>query len=249
MRKKGKAIIFLPLILIFQICISAAENNSVDEYSLNFLKTASSPVQIKLIRNKNSSRNVSVENGVLFTCKNRKAKKVGISGNFSSWKEISMNKGENGVWFYFLSDSGNLDEINYKFIIDGIWTYDTENPEKKDDMAGSFVSLAFPPAAEFSRHVSYRIIEKKDRYSTIEFRIYNKDAYYISLAGDFNRWNPENDVLQKGRDGIWTITKKIPFGTFRYKFMIDGKWEVDLYNENTGSDPAGDICSLLHNKK
>ena len=57
--------------------------------------------------------------------------------------------------------------------------------------------------------------------------------------------NPENDLLSKGRDGVWRLKKRLPKGTHRYKYIIDGEWLPDTYNANSASDDNGDVCSLI----
>ena len=79
----------------------------------------------------------------------------------------------------------------------------------------------------------------------VEFRIFKPGARMVTVAGDFNNWNPENDFLSKGRDGIWHMKKRLPSGSYRYRFIIDGEHRQDMYNEISSTDSAGDLCSLI----
>ena len=79
----------------------------------------------------------------------------------------------------------------------------------------------------------------------IEFRLYKPNAKFISLVGDFNNWNPEDDILRRDENGVWTIRKKLSRGIYRYNYIIDGDWTIDLFNENTASNDTGEICSLI----
>jgi 1,4-alpha-glucan branching enzyme len=210
-------------------------------YNLKFLKSASYPVEKEIIKIIPEAGIQKVIKGILFTYKNRNVKKVEIAGNFSKWRGIKMERGENGVWFVLIDDFNSGEKLKYKFIIDGIWMNDPENIDKEDDGIGSFVSVADPVKEKEGKNVSYRITDS----NKVEFRIFSPKAAFISLVGDFNHWNPENDILKKGSDGIWRIKKHIPAGKYKYKFVIDGQWSLDIYNSRTASDEAGTLCSLI----
>jgi len=79
----------------------------------------------------------------------------------------------------------------------------------------------------------------------VHFAVWAPNAEAVSVIGDFNHWNPENDLLKKGDDGIWRLRKRIPTGMYRYRYIIDGAWQPDIYNPLSGSDDTGEICSIL----
>ena len=55
-------------------------------------------------------------------------------------------------------------------------------------------------------------------------------AKEVFLAGDFNEWKAEKHPLKRNADGIWEkITFLFP-GRYEYKFIVDGKWELDPDN-------------------
>ena len=184
-----------------------------------------------------------ISNGLLFTYKNRKAIKVSIAGNFSNWRLIPMKRSNNGVWYYFKSIDENTtyNEIKYKYSVDGTWASDPTNPVQENDGNGSFISVTDTPKPFFSSHITYRVIGK----NSIEFRLYKPEARLISLMGDFNNWNPENDLMKRGNDGVWRLTKRLPSGTYRYIYMVDGKPCPDMYNQESASTVNGEICSLI----
>lgn len=232
--------------IIFLICSAySAGYETKYEYKLSYLKEAHPPKPLKLIRNRSDKTTTTLETGILFTYKNRKASEVNIAGDFSGWNTIKMHKSENGVWYYFLSNYTKLPQLRYKFMVDGIWLYDPVNPYKEADGAGSYVSLVNTAITPINKQVTYREIHRNKKYAYLEFRIYKPNASYVSVVGDFNNWNPENDVLKRDSNGIWHLRKKIQLGKYRYRFIIDGNKTLDLYNSRTASDPAGEICSLL----
>ena len=60
-------------------------------------------------------------------------------------------------------------------------------------------------------------------------RISDGKAHTVAIAGDFNGWNPQANLLEDPEgDGIWTGTLKLEPGRYEYMFVLDGeKWFPD----------------------
>ena len=244
---KIKAIITIIPILVLAFNYEKSDDiKTLYFQSLKFIKHADAPVQVNMIRTDNSSgQGRMLDQGTLFTYKNRSAKQVFISGNFSGWKPMKMFRSINGIWYYFLGDREGTRNVTYKFLVDGIWAADPLNTDRKDDGMGSYMSIVKSVKGREGRQVTYRNIDN----ITVEFRIYKPDASLVSLVGDFNHWNPENNLLSKGKDGIWRLQMKLFPGLYRYKYIIDGEWVPDMYNSRSGSDNTGEVCSMIEIKK
>ncbi len=241
-----KFVSFKLLVPVFLFLMNAAfmenEYKTVYYYKLMTLKKAESPRRIELINADNLSRGKSVvSRGILFTYKDRNASRVRIGGNFTSWEPKRMERSKDGVWYYFLSSDNYSGDVEYKFNIDGLWTEDPNNSLKKDDLTGAYVSKTESIQQNEGTHLSFRKIDS----NTVEFRLYNPGARVISLVGDFNQWNPENDLMTTAGRGVWTVKKRLLPGRYRYKFIVDGNWKVDVYNPHSGTDSTGDICSVI----
>ena len=232
----------LPLLLMAFSLTPDKSNNEIYYNNLQNLKNSGPPQAMKVIKIDNMAYGKSLAvKGVLITYKNRYAKNVMIAGDFSAWKFDLMDRSKYGVWYY-LVDGNNLDkDKRYKFFVDGIWTSDPMNSVKMDDGAGSYVSIINEMTGDEGKNLTFRFIDD----NTIEFRLYKPQAKLISLVGDFNSWNPESDLLEKDRKGIWKLQKRLSGGIYRYKFIVDGQWVYDLYNDETASDGTGGICSLI----
>lgn len=243
LRRAKSIIVIIPLLLAF----SPVNKNTSDTeyyYNLRFLKESDEPKEITIIRIDNVGRQKSIlERGILITYKNRKARDVRIASDVTQWNPARMNRGRYGVWYYFMTESTRT-RIRYKFLVDGIWIADPKNRNREDDLNGSYLSLVTPGAGIEHRTVSYRFINSR----TVEFRIYRPSAQFVSLVGDFNGWNPENDILKKDDAGFWRLQKKLPKGLYRYKYIIDGEWVPDLYNARSASDNINGVCSLIEIK-
>ena len=58
----------------------------------------------------------------------------------------------------------------------------------------------------------------------VKFLFESPSALTVSIAGDFNNWTPDKDVLYRNPAGIWEITYQLKSGKYEYKFFADGSW-------------------------
>lgn len=95
----------------------------------------------------------------------------------------------------------------------------------------------------YNRPMSPHVKETK-----VTFYYLDSEAHSISVAGDFNGWNPYSDFLIKEGKNLWKLEKEIKSGgNYRYKFVINGtKWVEDKENENKEPDGFGAFNSRLN---
>jgi len=55
----------------------------------------------------------------------------------------------------------------------------------------------------------------------------------VSLAGDFNDWQPK--AMRKQKDGSFALTLPLGAGRYQYKFWVDEHWLLDP--DNVASEP------------
>lgn len=68
----------------------------------------------------------------------------------------------------------------------------------------------------------------------------------VAVAGTFNDWNRENLPLQSADGKAWQAEVRLPYGSHRYKFVIDGSnWILDPANEKSETDGGGNTNSVL----
>lgn len=205
------------------------------------LRRAVKPRYIRVLSfHDSSSKGKILKKGILFTYAAFKAKNVTLSGNFNNWSKLALKRGKYGVYYYILPvremEYGKTSmDYEYKFLVDGIWVHDPQNKNKIDDGLGSYTSVFHLSDYDANRRVSARVLDTtyKSREKLIEFAIYLPRGQNLSLVGDFNNWNPEMDPLNKGKDGVFRLRKRLSKGTYYYKYVIDGKWILDTYNSQT----------------
>lgn len=153
------------------------------------------------------------------------AKKVILTGSFNNWDEddIEMMK-VNGGWELRCDLPPGIYE--YKFIVDGAWTDDPDNPDKKVNEYSTYNSI-----------LSIKV--------DVDFKLSGfDDAKDVILAGSFNDWN-EHEIHMEKKDGKWQTSMMLAGGKHHYKFIVDGTWYVDPANPIWEDDGRGNINSVL----
>ncbi|MEW6009258.1 MAG: isoamylase early set domain-containing protein [Candidatus Omnitrophota bacterium] len=93
------------------------------------------------------------------------------------------------------------------------------------------------------------VSQQVSNFVKAEFMLYAPAANEVYLAGDFNHWTPnENSRLIRGQDGTWRKALKLSPGRYRYRFVIDGRWQEDPNNPLSEINSFGEPDSLLELK-
>ena len=85
------------------------------------------------------------------------------------------------------------------------------------------------------------------REVVIEYRA--PGAADVRIAGDFNGWVPDRDVLsstrQEGETRVWRKVLRLVPGTYEYRYVVDGEWREDPANPDRLPTAMGPPNSLL----
>ena len=188
---------------------------------------------------------VETNSGVKFVYKGQ-AENIFIAGSFNDWN-VSKNplkQVKKDIWEIVLPlDAG---KYQYKFVVDGNWITDAENPNTIDDGLGGKNSVV-----EVKKMVGKSAIKAKGHIVTkdgVKLTLTDPNASSVYLAGSFNNWSQTDDMMKKDSSGNWTITKKLSPGKYQYKFVSDGNWIVDPENPNTADDSFGGKNSVVEVK-
>jgi len=72
------------------------------------------------------------------------------------------------------------------------------------------------------------------------------EARSVSVAGDFNGWNPSETTMERSDGGVWTTTIPLKPGRYQYMFVIDGKqWIADPLANEAARDGFGSQNAVL----
>lgn len=83
------------------------------------------------------------------------------------------------------------------------------------------------------------------RAKSVSFGLQAPSAHRVTLAGEFNDWNPEVAPMKLGTDGTWSVRVRLKPGAYQYKFVVDGEWWTDPANPSRVSAPDGSVNSVL----
>jgi hypothetical protein len=71
----------------------------------------------------------------------------------------------------------------------------------------------------------------------LEFTYYDPSAYSVSLAGSFNNWDGQANLMTKDNEGTWRAVLSLSPGKYEYKFVVNGStWMADPENPKTAGD-------------
>lgn len=78
----------------------------------------------------------------------------------------------------------------------------------------------------------------------VTFTIEAPDAERVHLAGDFNNWTLDGSEMEP-TGGVWKKVVKLPPGRYRYRYVVDGRWQSDPLNAVVEPSPYGGEDSIL----
>ncbi len=78
----------------------------------------------------------------------------------------------------------------------------------------------------------------------IRFTLQAPEAHRVQLAGDFNQWEPAGNEMQF-RGGVWQKVMPLPPGRYRYRYVVDGRWQPDPLNTLTERGGFGEYDSVV----
>jgi hypothetical protein len=85
----------------------------------------------------------------------------------------------------------------------------------------------------------------EDGAVVVRFTLVAEGAKKVTVAGDFNGWNPEGTPLDQHGNGSFAGTIKLPPGAHEYMFVVDGKWVTDPAATEQRPDGFGRTNSVL----
>nr|AXS01310.1 hypothetical protein [uncultured bacterium] len=143
---------------------------------------------------------------------------VGNPKNFNPYKD-------SGITFHVYQVPEGVTEVAYRMVINGLWTTDPVNPDTRyDGKTGLSWSVISIPAREIVHN------PLKGPPGSLSFVFKGPPGETVSVAGDFNGWDPFMYELREGPAGNYSINIPLPPGTYQYVFFHRGQRYLDPYN-------------------
>ena len=67
-------------------------------------------------------------------------------------------------------------------------------------------------------------VQQPDVEGNVHLRVHAPGARNVSVAGDFNGWQPDRAPLRPAGNGWWEIHISLEPGSYEYLYIIDGRW-------------------------
>ena len=117
-------------------------------------------------------------------------------------------------------------------------------------VVGLFALIPSPvvevPAPTAPAHTIAARTEPKEPKVFVRLILLQPEARSVSVAGDFNGWNPAQTPLERSDGGMWTATIPLTPGRYQYMFVIDGKeWIADPLADEETTDGFGAHNAVL----
>jgi hypothetical protein len=173
------------------------------------------------------------DGAVIFTA-SAKQRRIGVAfahegfGKVHWFKKLASPNAQargDGVLLFVYEYPADLKELEYRLIVDGLWTPDPWNPPARMDgrtgLAYSVVSL--PPSPV------HPLIPDADEDS-VHFYYETGPGETVTVAGTFNSWDPFMYELREESPGRYSIDLPLPAGTHRYAFFHRGERVLDPRN-------------------
>jgi hypothetical protein len=215
--------------------------------SLFALDMYSSRIDRELLRLNEVSEPYVYENSVIFTAPSS-VQRLGVSFAHESYARIHWFKklvrpqeyiliqndpesiavpaaGDSGLLFMVYQIPENFEQLEYRMIIDGLWTSDPWNSKRQWDTSKQiWVSLLSVPKRQTPQ------VAQSTLQSPIRFSFHGESGIPVFLAGTFNSWDPFMYQLTEHKPGEYTLELPLPPGTWQYAFIYKGEQVLDQEN-------------------
>jgi hypothetical protein len=227
--------------------------------SIGALDTESYQFTARLLSLKAPGKPEILDDGVLFTAPSS-SRSVGIAFAHEGFAKIywfqklmkvrddpeaaNVKKGDedlyrdSGILFHAYPLPPDSRELEYRLIIDGLWTVDPLNPLRRmDERSGIYRSVVILP----------EIPQISTAYDgppgTLSFTCRSSPGETVTVAGDFNGWDPFMYELRETAPGFYSLVLPLPPGTYHYVFYNRGQRFPDPNNPVKVYTRTGNVVS------
>jgi hypothetical protein len=145
---------------------------------------------------------------------------------------------DSGILFYAYPMPKDRRELEYRLIIDGLWTVDPLNPLRRmDEHSGIYRSVVLLP--EIPRIPAAH----EGPPGTLGFTYRTHPGETVTVAGDFNGWDPFMYELRETAPGFYSLVLPLPPGTYHYVFYNRGQRFADPNSPVKVYTPVGEAVS------
>ena len=133
---------------------------------------------------------------------------------------------DSGILFHVEVIPDGIQNLDYRMVIDGLWTTDPVNPNSVSAQGGIAHSRVLLPSR-------VRPPSTFDGPSgSLSFSFIAPPGEIITVGGSFNNWDPFMYEMRETGRGLYTLNLNLPPGTYQYVFFYRGERYLDPNNPN-----------------
>ncbi len=112
--------------------------------------------------------------------------------------------------------------------------------------AAGLTALVLFQVRSQNRTTETAAVSQQGQVVTVTMNLYAPQARRVAVAGTFNKWKVDTDILRKAENGYWTINIPLKPGAYTYMFVVDGKtWVADPNAQLYDDDGFGGKNSVI----
>jgi hypothetical protein len=147
---------------------------------------------------------------------------------------------DSGIQFYVYKVPENITNLEYRLIINGLWTVDPANSKtRRDPVSGLAWSVLSIPLR------THRPNPLNGLPEGLNFSFKGPPGETVTIAGNFNGRDPFMYELREGPAGVYNINIPLPPGIYQYVFFHRGQRYVDPYNSRRIYSRDGSAASEI----
>lgn len=185
---------------------------------------------------------------LIFTAKNN-ARHIGIAFEHENYNTIHSfrirkiydieYKVQDSLQFYILKLPKDLQVVNYRLIIDGLWTCDPYNENKVySTKTGVLIS-------QVNARRSVPLVTEQGKDGYVRFVYKGAKGQQIRLGGTFTNWDSWIYIMKEVTPGIYQLELPLPPGTYQYAYYNGMNTIVDKTNPVRCYAPDGKEASQI----
>ena len=147
---------------------------------------------------------------------------------------------DSGIQFHVHQIPENIKDLEYRMIINGLWTVDPSNSQtRRDPVSGLSLSVLNMPLRQVKPNPLNGLPDG------LLFTFNAPPGESVTVAGNFNSWDPFMYELKEGPAGLYSILIPLPPGSYQYVFFHRGERHIDPNNSNRVYARDGNAASVV----
>jgi hypothetical protein len=150
-------------------------------------------------------------------------------------KNVELNI-DSGILFHVQTIPEGIRNLDYRMIIDGLWTQDPLNPLSVTGPSGLSQSRIAVPDMP-------RPVPAQETPGILSLSYTAPPGETVTVAGSFNSWDPFMYEMKETSPGFYSLSLPLPPGTYEYVFFHRGERIPDPHNRDKVYSREGKIAS------